>query len=75
MQSSYDGSTHRQNKESKEFFLSYDPLNPEHEAIGRVHWVKLTMCKYFTLHSGAKTLELYKIILASFVTIYDILQG
>jgi hypothetical protein len=44
MQSSYDGSTHRQNKAIKEFFSSYDPLNPEHEAIGRVHWVKLTIC-------------------------------
>jgi hypothetical protein len=33
------------------------------------------MCKYFTLHSGAKILELYEVILASFVTICDILQG
>jgi hypothetical protein len=24
-------------------FLSYDPLNPEHEAIGQVHWVKSTI--------------------------------
>jgi hypothetical protein len=55
-------------------FLSCDPLNPEHEAIGQVHWVKSTICvKYLTLHSGAKTLELYEIILTSFEIICDIL--
>jgi hypothetical protein len=26
--------------------LSYNPLNPEHEAIGRVSWVDHTTCKY-----------------------------
>jgi hypothetical protein len=25
-------------------FLSYDPLDPEHEAIGRVPWVNSTKC-------------------------------
>jgi hypothetical protein len=35
-------------------FSSYDPLNPEHEAIGRGHWVKSTICvKYLTLQLGA----------------------
>jgi hypothetical protein len=24
---------------------SYDPLNPEHEAIGRVYWVNSTICR------------------------------
>jgi hypothetical protein len=34
----------------RSFFLSYDPLDPEHEAIGQVHWVKLTICvNIFTL--------------------------
>jgi hypothetical protein len=55
--------------------LSYDPLNPEHEAIGRVHWVKSTICVNILLYTwGLKILESYEIILASFVTIYDILQ-
>jgi hypothetical protein len=43
MQSNYDGSTHRRHKATKSF-LSYDPLNPEHEAIGRVPWVNSTIC-------------------------------
>jgi hypothetical protein len=51
MQSSYDGSTHRRNKATKEFFSSYDPLNPEHEAIGRVHWVKSTICVHILLYT------------------------
>jgi hypothetical protein len=44
--------------------LGYDPLNPEHEATGRVLWVNSTnMYKYFTFHSGAQPLESYEIIL------------
>jgi hypothetical protein len=43
MQSNYDGSTHRQYKATNSF-LSYDPPNPEHEAIGRVPWVKSKIC-------------------------------
>jgi hypothetical protein len=54
-------------------FSSYDPLDPEHEAIGLVHWVQSTICKYLTLHSGANTFELYEIILTIFVIICDIL--
>jgi hypothetical protein len=78
MQSNYDGSTHRQYKATNSF-SSYDPLNPEHKDIVRVPWVKFqNLCKYFTFHSGAQTLESYEIIFASyqdFVIIWGILQG
>jgi hypothetical protein len=42
---------------------SYDPLNPEHEAIGRVLWVNSTICisMFLFFHSGAPTLESYEI--------------
>jgi hypothetical protein len=43
MQSNYDGSTHRRHKVTKSF-SSYDPLNPEHKAIGRVPWVNSIIC-------------------------------
>jgi hypothetical protein len=39
MQSNYDDSTHRRQR----VFSSNDPLNPEHEAIGRVPWAKSTI--------------------------------
>jgi hypothetical protein len=66
MQSNYDGSTHRRYKATKSF-SSYDPPNLEHEAIGRVCWVKSTICVNILLSTrGAQTLELYKIILASY---------
>jgi hypothetical protein len=79
MQSNYDGSTHRRHEATK-ISSSYDPTNPEHEAIGRVPWVKLhNTCKYFIFHSGAQTLASYKIkinkLLLRFVIIFDILQG
>jgi hypothetical protein len=42
---------------------SYDPLNPEDEATGRVLWVNLTICisMFLLFHSGAPTLESYDI--------------
>jgi hypothetical protein len=59
----------------RSFSPSYDPLNPEYEAIGRVHWVKSTVCVNILLTLGARTLESYEVILTSFVIIYDILYG
>jgi hypothetical protein len=43
--------------------LSHDPLNPEHEATGRVLWVNLTkfISIFLFFHSGAPTLESYEI--------------
>jgi hypothetical protein len=42
--------------------LRVDPVNPEHEATGRVPWVKLDkLYKHFTFRSGASTLESYEI--------------
>jgi hypothetical protein len=32
-------------------FLSYDPLDLEHEAIGRVHWVKSIICVNILLYT------------------------
>jgi hypothetical protein len=38
-QSNYDDFMHRRSRATEE--LQVDPLDPEHEAIGRVFWVKL----------------------------------
>jgi ribonuclease HI len=42
---------------------SHDPLNPEHEATGRVLWVNSTICIniFLFFHLGAPTLESYEI--------------
>jgi hypothetical protein len=57
--------------------LSYDPLNPEHEATGQVSWVDSTTCKYTLAFSarGLQTLSRYdsskiniEILLSCFLT-------
>jgi hypothetical protein len=61
MQSNYISSTHKKKYGDKKL-LSYDPLNPEHEATDRVLWGQLdNMYTYFSFHSGAQTLESYEI--------------
>jgi hypothetical protein len=81
MQSNYDGSTHRRHKTTNDSSSS-DLPNPEHEAIGRLPWVNLTIRVniFIFFHSGAQTLESYEIknkrlLLRSMVIIFDILQG
>jgi hypothetical protein len=66
MQSNYDGSMHRRNKVTKEFFELWPSESRtwghRSGSLGQID----NMCKYFALHSGAKTLELYEIILNKF---------
>jgi hypothetical protein len=51
-----------QKEYSEKKLSSYDPLNPEHEATGRVLWVISTICmSIFSFHSGALTHESYEI--------------
>jgi hypothetical protein len=77
MQSNYDSSTHRRYKATKSF-SSYDPPNLEHEAIGRVPWVKSTICVNILLSTRGLDPRVVRnniSELSRFEIIWGILQG